>query len=71
MVANALNVPIAELFGGTTATNSNTSRATKSVVFDPESLRLAEAFVRISDKEVRTLLVEVAEAMARKSNPRI
>jgi transcriptional regulator with XRE-family HTH domain len=71
MVANALNVPIAELFGGTAATSSNTSRATKSVAFDPESLRLAEAFVKISDKEVRTLLVDVAEAMARKSNPRI
>jgi transcriptional regulator with XRE-family HTH domain len=69
MVANALNVPIGELFGGTA---SNTSRATaKSVAFDPESLRLAEAFVKISDKEVRTLLVDVAEAMARKSSPRI
>jgi transcriptional regulator with XRE-family HTH domain len=68
MVADALNVPIAELFGGTA---SNTSRATaKSVAFDPESLRLAEAFVKIADKEVRALLVDVAEAMARKSASR-
>jgi transcriptional regulator with XRE-family HTH domain len=67
MVAIALDVPIGELFDGTARTTS-TSRATKSVAFDPEALRLAEAFVKISDKELRSSLVDVAEAMARKSD---
>jgi hypothetical protein len=43
---------------------------TKSVAFDPEALRLAEAFVKISDEEVRSSLVDLAEAMARKSGSR-
>ena len=64
MVAIALNVPITELFDGASG-RSGTSRATKSVAFDPQALRLAEAFVKISDKEVRTSLVDVTEAIAR------
>jgi hypothetical protein len=44
--------------------------ALKSVAFDPEAVRLAEAFVKISDKELRSSLVDVAEAMARKSGSR-
>jgi transcriptional regulator with XRE-family HTH domain len=64
LVALALNVPISELFDSTSGT-SGTSRATKSVAFDREALRFAEAFVKISDKDVRTSLVDVAEAMAR------
>jgi transcriptional regulator with XRE-family HTH domain len=63
LVATALNVPITDLFDVTSATSS-TSRVTKSVAFDPEALRLAEAFVKISDKELRSSLVDVAEAMA-------
>jgi transcriptional regulator with XRE-family HTH domain len=69
MVATALDVPIAELFGGAQPT-STTSRPTKSVVFDADALRLAEAFVKISDKELRSSLVDLAEAMARKSAAR-
>ena len=65
MVATALNVPIGELFDGATATSSSRSRATKSLAFDSRSLRLAEAFVKISDKALRSSLVDVAEAMAR------
>jgi transcriptional regulator with XRE-family HTH domain len=64
LVAIALNVPISELFEGTLGT-SGTSRATKSVAFDREALRFAEAFVKISDKEVRTSLVDATEAIAR------
>ena len=64
LVALALNVPISELFEGTSGT-SGTSRATKSVAFDREALRFAESFVKISDKEVRTSLVDVTEAIAR------
>jgi transcriptional regulator with XRE-family HTH domain len=68
-VATALNVPITELFDGASGT-SGTSRATKSVAFDPQALRFAEAFVKISDKELRSSLVDLAEAMAGKSGPR-
>jgi transcriptional regulator with XRE-family HTH domain len=69
LVATALKVPITDLFDDASATSS-TSRVTKSVAFDPEALRLAEAFVKISDKELRSSLVDVAEAMARKSESR-
>jgi transcriptional regulator with XRE-family HTH domain len=62
-VATALNVPITELFDGASGT-SGTSRATKSVAFDPQALRFAEAFVKISDKELRSSLVDLVEAMA-------
>ena len=69
LVALALNVPISELFEGTSGT-SGTSRATKSVAFDRQALRFAEAFVKISDKELRSSLVDLAEAMARKFGSR-
>jgi transcriptional regulator with XRE-family HTH domain len=63
LVATTLNVPITDLFDGALATSS-TSRATKSVAFDRQALCLAEAFAKISDKELRSSLVDVAEAMA-------
>jgi transcriptional regulator with XRE-family HTH domain len=69
MDANTLNVPITDLFDGASATGT-TSRATKSVAFDPQALRLAEAFVKISNKELRSSLVDMVEAMARKSGSR-
>jgi transcriptional regulator with XRE-family HTH domain len=69
LVAIALDVPINELFGGAPRTTS-TSRATQSVAFDPQALLLAEAFVKISDRELRSSLVDLAEAMARKSGSR-
>jgi transcriptional regulator with XRE-family HTH domain len=69
LVAITLNVPIAELFDGTAETGS-TLKATKSLAFDSEALRFAEAFVKISDKELRSSLVDLAEAMARKSGYR-
>jgi transcriptional regulator with XRE-family HTH domain len=65
MVADALNVPISELFDDTSPT-SNTTRVTKSLAFDAQALRLAEAFVKISDKELRSSLVDLTEAMAQK-----
>ena len=70
MVATALNVPISELFDGASATSSTSSKATKSLAFDPQALRLAEAFAKISDKDLRSSLVDLAEAMARKSGHR-
>jgi transcriptional regulator with XRE-family HTH domain len=68
-VATALNVPITELFDGASGT-SGTSRATKSVAFDPQALRFAEAFVKISDKELRSSLVDLVEAMVPKFGSR-
>jgi transcriptional regulator with XRE-family HTH domain len=69
MVAAALNVPISELFDDTSPT-SNTTRATKSLAFDAQALRLAEAFVKISNKELRSSLVDLIDAMARKFGSR-
>jgi hypothetical protein len=62
-------VPIAELFDGTAETG-NTLKATKSLAFNSQALRIAEAFVKISDKALRSSLVDLAEAMARKYGSR-
>ena len=64
LVATALDVPIAELFDGV-AESGPRLKATKSVAFDSQALRIAEAFVKISNKEIRSSLVTLAEAMAR------
>jgi transcriptional regulator with XRE-family HTH domain len=69
LVATALDVPIAELFDGV-AESDPRLKPTKSVAFDPQALRFAEAFVKISDKEIRSSLVALAEAMARLSGSR-
>jgi transcriptional regulator with XRE-family HTH domain len=69
LVATALNVPIAELFDGASETG-RTLKATTSIAFDSQALRIAEAFVKISDKELRSSLVDLAEAMARKFGSR-
>jgi transcriptional regulator with XRE-family HTH domain len=69
LVATALDVPISEFFAGASET-SRASFSTKSVAFDPQAFRVAEAFVKISDKELRASLVELVEAMARKSGHR-
>jgi transcriptional regulator with XRE-family HTH domain len=66
LVATALDVPISEFFAGASET-SRSSFATKSIAFDPQAFRIAEAFVKISDKELRSSLVDLVEAMARKS----
>jgi transcriptional regulator with XRE-family HTH domain len=67
-VATAFNVPVTELFETGAAVTGKA--ATKSQAFDSDAIRLAEAFVKISDKELRSSLVDVAEAMARKSGSR-
>jgi transcriptional regulator with XRE-family HTH domain len=59
-VADALGVPITDLFGDV-AQSKRSAKATKLVAFDSQALRLAEAFAKISDKEVRTSLVDLAE----------
>ena len=69
MVASALNVPIAELFDGMSETVI-TLKATKSLAFDPQALRFAEAFVKIPDKGLRSSLVDFVEALAWKFGSR-
>jgi transcriptional regulator with XRE-family HTH domain len=62
LVATALDIPVAQLFSdGTTKT------AKKPISFDPETLRFAEAFVKITDKGLRDSILDTVEAMARKS----
>jgi transcriptional regulator with XRE-family HTH domain len=64
-VATALDVPIAEFFVSASET-SRSAFATKAVAFDPQAFRIAEAFTKIADKQVRALLVDLVETMARK-----
>ena len=66
LVATALDVPVSEFFAGASET-SRFSFATKSVAFDPQALRLAEAFTKITDKQLRASLVDLVETIARKS----
>ena len=68
LVATALNVPITELFDGSAETASSL-KATK-YLRDSQVLRFAEAFVKISDKKVRSSLVDLAEALVWKSGSR-
>jgi transcriptional regulator with XRE-family HTH domain len=65
MISTALDVPVAELFvGSSDASKKPTARA---AAFDPEALQFAEAFARLTDKDLRATIVEMVEAMARKS----
>jgi transcriptional regulator with XRE-family HTH domain len=65
MVSTALGVPVAELFvDGSGASKKPTARP---AAFDPEALRFAEAFARLTDKDLRATIVEMVEAMARKA----
>jgi hypothetical protein len=66
----AIRSPISELFDGAKGPRGKSRSIAQPLTFDPEAFRLAEAFVKISDKGLRSSLVDVAEAMARKSNPR-
>ena len=65
MISTALNVPVGQFF----ADDAGTSRtAAKPLTFDPQALRLAEAFTRLNDKELRNSILDMVEAMARKSS---
>jgi hypothetical protein len=67
MISTALDVPVGQLFIDGIGTSRTSA---KPLAFDPQALRLAEAFTRLNDKELRTSIVDMVEAMARKS-PRI
>jgi transcriptional regulator with XRE-family HTH domain len=64
LIATALDVTVNDLFDGASE-RGRTLKATKSIAFDSQALRIAEAFVKISDKELRSSLIDLAEAMAR------
>src|SRR5580700_8968088 len=64
LISTALGVPVGQLF----TDDAGTSRmSAKPLAFDPQALRLAEAFIRLNDKELRNSILEMVEAMARKS----
>jgi transcriptional regulator with XRE-family HTH domain len=65
-IARTLNVPVSEFFAGANDA-ARKSSSTPKIPFDPQAFRFAEAFVKISDKEIRKLLIRLVETMARKS----
>ena len=69
-IANALGVPVSEFFAGATEVGRK-SVPLSTFAFDPQAFRIAEAFVKISDKDLRVSLVRLVETMARKSGLRI
>ena len=66
-IANALGVPISEFFAGATEAGCK-SVPLSTFAFDRQAFRIAEAFVKISDKEMRGSLVRLVETMAFKSS---
>src|ERR1700733_13887422 len=65
MISTALNVPVGQFF----TDDAGTSRTSaKPLTFDPQALRLAEAFTRLNDKELRNSILDMVEAIARKSS---
>ena len=65
MISTALDVPVGQFF----ADDAGTSRTSaKPLAFDPQALRFAEAFIRLNDRELRNSIIDMVEAMARKSS---
>jgi len=67
MISTALDVPVGQLFTDGIGTSRTSA---KPLAFDPQALRLAEAFIRLNDRALRNSILDMVEAMARKS-PRI
>ena len=65
MISTALDVPVGQLFTDTVGTNRTSA---KPLAFDPQALRIAEAFTRLNDKALRNSILDMVEAMARKSS---
>jgi transcriptional regulator with XRE-family HTH domain len=61
MISTALDIPVEQLF------SIAAKSAKKPITFDPEALRFAEAFIKLTDMELRNSIVDTVEAMARKS----
>ena len=65
MISTALDVPVGDLFTDVAGTSRTSA---KPLAFDPQALRLAEAFTRLNDKALRNSILDMVEAMARKSS---
>jgi transcriptional regulator with XRE-family HTH domain len=63
--ANALDVPVSEFFVGAKDAERR-SIASPRAAFDPQAFRIAEAFARITDEQIRRFLLRFTETMARK-----
>jgi hypothetical protein len=58
------HVPVGQFF----TDGAGTSRTSaKPLAFDPQALRFAEAFIRLNDRALRNSILDMVEAMARKS----
>jgi transcriptional regulator with XRE-family HTH domain len=67
MISTALDVPVGQFFTDGAGTGR---RSAKPPAFDPQALRFAEAFIRLNDSALRNSILDMVEAMARKT-PRI
>ena len=65
MISTALDVPVGQFFTDSAGTGRTSE---KPLAFDPQALRFAEAFIRLSDRELRNSIIDMVEAMARKSS---
>ena len=66
MISTALDVPVGQFFTDGAGTNRTSA---KPLAFDPQALRFAEAFMRLNDRALRNSILDMVEAMARKSPP--
>ena len=65
MISTALDVTVGQFFTDGAVT---TRTSAKSLAFDPQALRFAEAFIRLNDRALRNSILDMVEAMARKSS---
>ena len=64
-IADFLGVQVSEFFAGS-RDGERTLAVSKTLAFDPQTFRIAEAFVKITDRDLRSSLVNLVETMARK-----
>jgi transcriptional regulator with XRE-family HTH domain len=68
-IAEILDVPVSDFFAEAKQAG-RPSLAAQALSFDPQSFRIAEAFSKISDGELRASLIKLVETVARKAgNP--
>ncbi len=65
-IADFLGVPVSEFFAGANEARSASFTSKADLAFDAQSFRIAEAFAKIADKDLRTSLINLVETMARK-----
>jgi transcriptional regulator with XRE-family HTH domain len=66
-IADALGVPLAALFEGVAPGGEAQASSHLHLIADPASLRLAQAFARVQDRDARALIVALVELMAGRS----